>query len=278
MQILVATTNRHKLHEIRDVLSDPGLTLLSSVELESPPEVIEDGDTFEANAVKKAVELAEFSGMWTMADDSGLEVDALDGAPGVFSARYAGEPADYKANNIKLLKELEGKQDRSARFVCVIALCDPEGNCRTVRGTVDGVIADRERGDEGFGYDPLFIPQGETRTFAEMAPEEKNSISHRANALAAAVEEWSALLGLDGPDQPGEEAEYVKIVELKGELFANRVNEELSDKGIPHVIRSYRDSAYDGIFQQTLGWGHVEAPESFAEEIREIVAALASGD
>ena len=262
------------MQEIRDVLSVPGLTLLSIAELDSPPEVIEDGLTFEANAIKKASELARYSQMWTMADDSGLEVAALGGAPGVYSARYAGEPVDYKANNRKLLRELEGKPDRSARFVCVIALCDPDGNCRTVQGTIDGTIGTEERGDGGFGYDPLFIPKGYTTTLAELSFAEKNRISHRANALAAAIEAWAGPLGLDRPDAPDADVEYVKIVELKSEILAQRVGEELADRGIPYVIRTYRDSAYDGIFQQTLGWGHVEAPESRAGEIRDIVAAL----
>jgi XTP/dITP diphosphohydrolase len=274
LQILVATSNRHKLQEIRDVLSIPGLTLLSMAELDSPPDVVEDGLTFEANAIKKASELARYSQMWTMADDSGLEVAALGGAPGVYSARYAGEPVDYKANNRKLLLELDGKPDRSARFVCVIALCDPDGNCRTVEGTVEGVIAVSERGHEGFGYDPLFVPKGYTRTLAELSFAEKNRMSHRANALAAAIEAWADLLGIDRADADQGEVAYIKIAELKSEFIAQRVGEELSDRGIPHVIRSYRDSAYDGIFQQTLGWGHVEAPESRAAEVRDIVAAL----
>lgn len=276
MQILVATTNRHKLREIEQVLSNPALTLISMDELASPPEVIEDKDTFEGNAVKKAVELARFSGMWTLADDSGLEVGALNGAPGVHSARYAGEPVNYRANNAKLVKELAGCADRSARFVCVIALSDPEGNCRTVRGTVEGTIIEEGRGDNGFGYDPLFVPAGHNITFAEMSDHDKNIISHRANALAAAVSEWADLLQLSEGQAEDDLTEYVKICELKDEIFARRVGEELTEKGIPHVIRSFRDSAYDGIFQTTMGWGHVEAPVDRSTEISQVVSALES--
>ena len=276
MQILVATTNKHKLREIEDVLSDPALTLMSLAELENPPEVVEDSDTFEGNAVKKAVTLARHSGMWTMADDSGLEVAALKGAPGVHSARYAGEPVDYKANNRKLVAELSGQSDRSARFVCVIALSDPNGNCTTVRGTVEGGIGLEELGDDGFGYDPLFVPAGDTRTFAEMSSAEKNAISHRANALAAALAEWQHVLGLDRDVTPDGGEEYVKICELRDEMLAKRVAEELTEEGIPHVIRTYRDSAYDGIFQQTLGWGHVEAPIERKSDIEAVVRALSA--
>lgn len=279
MQILVATSNKHKLREIEAVLSDPFLTLVSMAELESPPEVIEDGKTFTENAVRKAVELAKFSGMWSMADDSGLEVKALGGAPGVYSARYAGEPVDYLANNHKLLQELKDKTDRSARFVCVIALSDPDGNCRTVEGFVEGVIAQEAKGDKGFGYDPLFIPAGHKRTFAQMSADEKNSISHRANALAAALAAWGNLLRLDYQegDEPGT-GEYEKICELSDEILAQRVSAELNEKGIAHVIRSYRDSAYDGIFQSTLGWGHVEAAVNDRDKILEIVTALGRSD
>lgn len=195
MKLLVATRNRHKLEEIREIFSFDGLDLLNLDDYPDLPEVIEDGDTFAANAVKKAVETAQASGMWAMSDDSGLEVDALGGEPGVYSARYAGGQGDYKANNKKLIKNMAGKAGRSARFRCVIALSDPQGNVRTVEGKCEGRIIDKELGVQGFGYDPLFVPEGYESTFAEMSQELKNSISHRACALKAAMKEWAEILG-----------------------------------------------------------------------------------
>lgn len=133
MKLLVATRNRHKLEEIRQILALPGLDLLAADEVPGLPEdVVEDAETFEGNALKKARELCVASGLWTLADDSGLEVVALGNAPGVYSARYAGEPCSYPANNAKLLRELEGVADRRARFRCVIALCAPDGREWTV--------------------------------------------------------------------------------------------------------------------------------------------------
>ena len=184
--LFIATGNAHKLVEIRAIFSLPGLKLLDMNDYDALPEVDEDQDSFEGNAIKKAVELARFSGLWTLADDSGLEVDALNGAPGVYSARYAGENVDYEANNRKLLRELDGVTNRTARFRCAIALSSPAGETRTVDGCCEGRIALSPKGDSGFGYDPLFIPAGEKRTFAEMSEDEKNSISHRAVALSNA--------------------------------------------------------------------------------------------
>jgi XTP/dITP diphosphohydrolase len=192
-QLIIATGNSHKLEEIRAIFNLPGLELVGLDAVPDAPEVEEDRDTFEGNAVKKAATLAAVTGHWTMADDSGLEVDALGGAPGVYSARYAGEPVSDAANNHKLLQELEGVTDRTARFRCVIALCSPEGESCTVEGRCEGHIAEVEAGCGGFGYDPLFIAEGYDITFAEMAPRAKNAISHRGRALARAVDEWSAL-------------------------------------------------------------------------------------
>lgn len=188
--LLVATRNRHKLDEIRALLGLAAETLTSGLDYPDFDDVEEDGDTFEANAVKKARVWAERTGAWCLADDSGLEVDALEGAPGVYSARYAGEPADYAANNRKLLAALDGVTDRRARFRCVMALADPKGHVQTVEGRCEGRIAEAERGTEGFGYDPLFIPEGHTLTFAELPPQTKNSLSHRGHALRAALEKW----------------------------------------------------------------------------------------
>ncbi len=189
-QILIATRNRGKLAEIREILSAPGLELLAPEAVGDLPEVEEDGDTFEANAIKKAVTLARASGMLTLADDSGLEVDALGGAPGVYSARYAGEPSNDAANNAKLLEALRGQPDRRARFRCVIALATPDGACSTVDGRCEGHIADAPQGRGGFGYDPLFVPDGFTQSFGELEAAVKHRISHRGTALRAARAAW----------------------------------------------------------------------------------------
>jgi XTP/dITP diphosphohydrolase len=194
MKLLIATGNRHKLSEIREMLIVPGLEVVGADGFPGLPEVEEDGDSFEANAVKKAVVMGRAAGTWALADDSGLEVEALSGAPGVRSARYAGEPVSYEANNRKLLREMEGRPDRRARFRCVIALAAPGGQTRTVEGACEGRIALAPRGAAGFGYDPLFVPDGYDLTFAQMPAEEKNRISHRGRALRRAVEAWAGLL------------------------------------------------------------------------------------
>jgi len=194
MKLLIATRNAHKLREIREIFSAPGLELLGADEAGALPDVVEDGATFEANAVKKAVVLARASGMLTLADDSGLEVTCLGGRPGVYSARYAGEPVDYAANNRKLLEEMQGAEDRSARFRCAVALAEPGGPAETVAGACPGRICEALRGAEGFGYDPLFVPEGYDQTFAEMPASLKNRISHRAAALRAAVAKWGRRL------------------------------------------------------------------------------------
>ena len=193
MQLLIATRNRHKLDEIRAILGGPGIEWKSALDFPHLPDVIEDGDTFEANAAKKARALAAATGCWALADDSGLEVDALGGAPGVRSARFAGEPTDHTANNEKLLRDLAGHTDRTARFRCVLALAAPDGSVRFAEGRCEGRIAESLRGAEGFGYDPLFVPDGFEQTFAELGAEIKNTISHRARALAAARATWAEL-------------------------------------------------------------------------------------
>ncbi len=186
MKLLIATHNPHKLQEIRAILTLPDLEIIGMDAFPDIPEVVEDGDTFEANAIKKAVEVANATGMLTMADDSGLEVDALNGDPGVYSARYAGEPSDDSANNRKLLAELNGITNRTARFRCTIALVEPNGTPQTVDGRCEGKIRLEPHGENGFGYDPLFTPNGYDQTFAQLGDTIKNSISHRAVALAAA--------------------------------------------------------------------------------------------
>lgn len=208
MKILIASRNAHKIQEIREIFDLPGVEWVSTAEFPDLRDVEEDGDTFEANAVKKATELARATGLWALADDSGLEVAALGNAPGVYSARYAGEPCSHANNNAKLLRELEGKSDRSARFRCVAALSDPSGRAETVSGSCPGRIVERLRGAKGFGYDPLFVPDGHAQTFAEMGNEQKNALSHRGRALALAKEKWGALIASGAPGFPGGSANF----------------------------------------------------------------------
>lgn len=195
-RILIATTNSHKLREVREILDGLPVELITPDETAPLPEVIEDGWTFKENAVKKAVECARFTGEWTVADDSGLEVDALGGEPGVRSARYAGEDVSYENNNRKLLDALKDipKERRTARFVCAIALARPEGLVFVVEGECSGVISEEHRGEHGFGYDPVFYPTGHTKTFAELGPEIKNQISHRNRALGKFREKLLAFI------------------------------------------------------------------------------------
>ncbi|MDA3924310.1 MAG: RdgB/HAM1 family non-canonical purine NTP pyrophosphatase [Kiritimatiellae bacterium] len=195
MKLLVATRNKHKLEEILQILKLENLELLCVDDVDGLPEdVVEDAETFEGNALKKARELCQASGLWTLADDSGLEVDALGMAPGVYSARYAGEDCDHAANNAKLLYKLDGVADRRARFRCVMALCAPDGKEWTVAGSCEGRILEEPRGTNGFGYDPLFAPEGYEQSFAELDSSLKNSMSHRGNALKKAAVEWLAQL------------------------------------------------------------------------------------
>lgn len=194
MKLVIATRNAHKLEEIHHIFDFQDLEVLSAFDYPDIPDVIEDGETLEENAKKKSVEIAIATGCWSLADDSGLEVDALNGAPGVYSARYAGEHCSYADNNTKLLEELAGNPNRTARFRTVIALSDPDGNVQTVSGECLGVIINELRGTNGFGYDPLFIPDGCSETFAELPVDVKNRISHRANALRNARDAWFDVL------------------------------------------------------------------------------------
>lgn len=184
MQILIATGNRHKLGEIRVLLSVLGIEFIGTDAFKDLPDPVEDADTFEGNALIKARTLCQATGLWTLADDSGLEVDALGCEPGVLSARYAGVHGDTPANNAKLLREMNGKPNRRARFRCAVALVSPDGRSWTVDGACEGTIIQAESGAGGFGYDPLFMPEGYTETFAQLGPDVKNSLSHRGKAIA----------------------------------------------------------------------------------------------
>ncbi len=189
MELLVATTNSGKLAEVEAAFKNLPVKVIPLSALSGWPKVVEDGKTFKENALKKARTLAEFSGFLTLADDSGLEVDALDGAPGILSARYSGENANDARNNEKLLRVLAGlpQENRRARFVCVIALCSPISNGGKewlFHGECEGWIAFEPRGENGFGYDPLFFYPPLGKTFAEIDRETKGRLSHRGKALA----------------------------------------------------------------------------------------------
>jgi len=181
IKILLATRNQDKVHEFREALEGLPYEVLTALDFPSLPEVVEDRPTLEGNAEKKAVELYQATGIFSMADDTGLEVEALNGAPGVFSARYAGEHATYAENRRKMLLEMQGVRHRKAQFRTVIAY--KKQSLFLFEGICSGQIIDVERGEEGFGYDPIFVPEGYDRTFAEMTLAEKNKISHRGRAF-----------------------------------------------------------------------------------------------
>jgi XTP/dITP diphosphohydrolase len=185
MDIVLATRNKKKIEEMKRIIADLSISIRTLDDFLGCPEVEEEGITFEENAVKKALTVAQYTGEPSIADDSGLEVYALNGAPGTLSARYAGEDANDRKNIEKLLFEMRSIADekRGARFVCCIALAFPDGKVKTFTGYVEGRIGSEPRGIHGFGYDPLFYPQGHRRTFAEMTDNEKDALSHRGKAL-----------------------------------------------------------------------------------------------
>ena len=190
-KIIIASNNGHKISEIKDILKDFSLEVKSLKDENIDIEVEEDGKTFEDNAKKKASEIVQFlkdrgnTDFIVLADDSGIEVDYLDGAPGIYSARYAGQHGDDNANNKKLLDELKGVEykDRGAAFICQLALIDYKNNYIAIKGSVKGRIIENSSGKGGFGYDPLFFYEPLGKTFGEITAEEKNKISHRAVAL-----------------------------------------------------------------------------------------------
>lgn len=187
LDVVLATRNPGKIRELRALLKPLPVRLLTEDEVGDLPVVEEDQPTLEGNARKKALVVHRHTGRPALADDTGLEVMALDGAPGVHSARYAGEDASDAANRARLLRELRGVEDRRAQFRTVVAFAE-EGEVHCVEGVCRGQVIREERGTEGFGYDALFVPAGETRTFAELSPEEKNDISHRGQALRKFVD------------------------------------------------------------------------------------------
>lgn len=184
-ELVLATRNRHKVMELVALLRDLGITIRSLDEFPDAPDVVEDGATCEANAIKKARAIAEFTGLPAVADDTGLEVDALGGRPGVYAARYAGEEATYEDNCRKLLRELTGvpRERRTARFLTVAALALPSGEVQVAQGTLDGTITEEASGALGFGYDPVFFVSELGKTLAQISADQKNIISHRAKAF-----------------------------------------------------------------------------------------------
>jgi len=193
--LLLATSNPHKLEEFRAIFSDLQLRLLSLNDLQLDIDVEETGATFAENAGLKARTYAQASGILTLADDSGLEIDALGGIPGVQSARYLGRETSYEERFREILEQLKGlpMEKRTARFRCAIALAEPSGYTRVVEGVIEGLIANSPRGEHGFGYDPIFFLPELGKTFAQLAPEHKNRISHRALAAQSArklLEDW----------------------------------------------------------------------------------------
>jgi XTP/dITP diphosphohydrolase len=193
-ELVLATRNRNKVTELVALLGDLGITIRTLDEFPDAPDVVEDGDTCEANAVKKARVIAEFTGLPAVADDTGLEVDALGGRPGVYAARYAGEDATYEDNCRKLLRELMGvpREQRTARFLTVAAIALTSDGIRVARGTLEGVIAEEASGTLGFGYDPVFQIPELGKTLAQLSVDQKNTISHRAKAFAKVREMLSA--------------------------------------------------------------------------------------
>jgi XTP/dITP diphosphohydrolase len=184
-RMIFATGNENKMKEIREILGALPLEILSMKEAGVSADIVEDGKTFEENALIKARAICKLAGEMVLADDSGLEIDYLNKEPGIYSARYMGEDTSYHIKNKSLIDRLEGVPDekRTARFVCAIAAVFPDGKELVVRGTVEGVIGYEEKGENGFGYDPIFYLPERGCTTAELSPEEKNSISHRGNAL-----------------------------------------------------------------------------------------------
>ena len=183
MKLLLATRNEDKVIEIKEILKDLDVEIVSASQFPNMPDVIEDKNTIKGNSIKKATECADFSKLLTIADDTGLFVDALDGKPGVYAARFAGENCSYKDNRVKMLKEMKTIPNRNAQFRTVCALVSPDGLIATTEGIVEGKITKEEFGNNGFGYDAIFKADETGRTFGEMTQTEKETISHRSRAF-----------------------------------------------------------------------------------------------
>ena len=200
-RVVLATRNDHKVVELRAILADAvaelGLEIVGAGDFPGAPDVVEDEVTFEGNARLKAQALADFTGLPSLADDSGLAVEVLGGAPGIFSARWAGRHGDDVANLELLLAQVSDVKDehRAAAFVCAAVLALPDGTLRSTEGRMEGSLAREPRGDNGFGYDPVLVVEGDTRHAAELSPDEKNAISHRGKAFRAMVPHLHDLLG-----------------------------------------------------------------------------------
>jgi len=192
--LVLATTNQNKVNEFRQFISKFSVEVKSLADFGPLPDVIEDGQTFDENAYKKALHYAKVLGIPAIADDSGLVVEALGGAPGVYSARYAGENATDQENCKKLLNELGAETNRRAQFVCVLSIAVPSGPALTYEGTCDGTILKEKRGTSGFGYDPLFYYEPLKKSFAELSMEEKNKVSHRGKVLAELSGEFDKVM------------------------------------------------------------------------------------
>ena len=188
MELIIASNNKHKIKEIKEILGTKFESIVSLKEAGIDHETVEDGSTFLENAGKKAREIAAISGRCALADDSGICAHALGGEPGIMSARYSGAHGDDEANNDLLLKNLSDKSDKSAHYTCAIVIAYPDGREVSAEGYMYGRIIPVRRGSGGFGYDPIFVPDGEERTVAEMTEDEKNAISHRAKALEKILE------------------------------------------------------------------------------------------
>ena len=191
MKLIFATGNQNKMREIRQIFGDLPMEILSMKEAGVEAEVVEDGTSFEENSLIKARAIHEATGALVLADDSGLCIDALNGEPGIYSARFMGEDTSYDIKNAELIKRVEGVEEekRTARFVCAVAAVLPDGREKVVRGTMEGLIAHEPAGENGFGYDPIFFLPEYGKTSAEISPEEKNAISHRGKALRMMREE-----------------------------------------------------------------------------------------
>ena len=185
MRLIIATGNEDKVREIDEILEGTGFEAISMKQAGFDPDIVEDGTTFEENALKKAMAVHELSGEYVMADDSGLCIDALDGAPGIYSARFCGEDSTYEEKFKKIFEMLADvpEEQRTAQFVCAIAVVRPDGTSFTVRGECRGVLHEKPMGENGFGYDPIFYLPDKDVSTAELSPEDKNAISHRGNAL-----------------------------------------------------------------------------------------------